>query len=175
MTLRAMGVRHSAQHVGAMRLWYNHIWKSRAYRHASLWDRRLIEIRFCLARALKARRRELRVTQAELAARLHVSRAAISRVERASNRVSLDMGVRALIALDCTDAAIANVFDAGNNEGIRLVRRRAEQRGFPKALPPGEPSPVGDHRFFRQRPRRRRLPDVDDDADYIQGSSAVGP
>ena len=90
-----------------MRLLWMHVWRSWRYQSASAEERRLIEIRYALARKLQSTRRRQQITQQQLAQRLRVGQASISRVERASNRVSLDIAVRALISLGCPDAEIA--------------------------------------------------------------------
>ncbi|MGQ0816030.1 MAG: helix-turn-helix domain-containing protein [Gemmatimonadota bacterium] len=114
----------------------------------------MIEIRFSVARAVKARRRALRVTQKTLAQRITVAQATVSRVERASNRVSLDIAVRSLIVLGCTDAEIAAAFNAEENAGIQLLRRRARERCYPKPSAEAASAPAGEHRFIR----KKRLP-----------------
>lgn len=146
-----------------MRLWWTHLWKSEAYRRGNIVDRRMIELRFCISRALKTRRRTLHMSQRQLAETMHVSQAAISRVERASNRVSLDIAMRALLTVGFTDAELADVFFVENSPGIINLRRRAQERAFPKPALLSNPTNKGEHRFVRKRPGQRRLPDPDDD------------
>ncbi len=131
-----------------MRLWWNHIWKSRAYRCATARGRRMIEIRYCVARAVKARRRQLQLTQAALARRIGCSRNTVSKMERASNRVALDIGVECLLELGCSDDELAAIFNPLSNQGIVTLRRRAAERAFPK--PAAAESPV-EHRFYARR------------------------
>ena len=134
-----------------MRLYWNHIWKSKSYQRASADERRLIEIRFCLARALQRKRRACRLTQRKLAARLDLAQATISRVERASNRVSLDVAVRALITLGCSDAELAALFDPSSNPGVRQLRNRAAIPFYPKPRTEEAPRPEpGEQRFLRK-------------------------
>jgi transcriptional regulator with XRE-family HTH domain len=142
-----------------MRLWWNHIWKSQAYRRGSAAERREIEIRFRVARVLKQKRRSLRVTQHALAKRMGMAQSTLSRVERASNRVSLDVAIRSLIALDCSDAEIASAFNAGDDHIIAMLRRRANDVGYPVARPSNEPPRTRDHRFLKKGagPNRARL------------------
>ena len=130
-----------------MRLWWNHLWKSHAYRKASAIERREIEIRFCIAGALKAKRRAKRVTQNALAEQLRMAQSTISKVERASNLVSLDVALRSLLALGCTDAEIAAAFNAGANRGIAILRRRAEEPFFPQPRDHSIPESIIEHRF----------------------------
>lgn len=132
-----------------MRLYWSHVWRSRTYRNATAEQRRLIEIRFSLARALQSYRRQRGVTQKELARRLGIAQSTISRAERAS-LASLDIGVRALIALGCSDAELAAVFDASRNPGVQILRRRAGEKFFPKPRPDPDLDPSDDHRFVRK-------------------------
>jgi transcriptional regulator with XRE-family HTH domain len=138
-----------------MRLGWNHLWKSSIYRRATAAERRLIEIRFCVAYTLKRKRRAARLTQAALAARIGITRNTVSRIERASNRVSLDHAVRALIALSCTDAEIGEAFNPLLNGAIQLLRRRAAEPMFPKPRAEAEKS-TREHRFPRTRALRYR-------------------
>lgn len=148
-----MGSPRAACHPSDMRLWWNHLWKSHAYRRGTVAERREIELRFCVARALKAKRRALHITQNQLAERLGVAQSTISRVERASNRVTLDIALRGFFALGFTDEEISAVFNAGANRGVQILRQRAAERLFPRARPEGTPRPViadRDHRFVRK-------------------------
>ena len=135
-----------------MRLYWIHVWRSPHYQRATAEERRLIEIRFSLARKLHRTRRGQRVTQQQLAQRLGVAQSSISRVERASNRVSLDIAVRALIQLDCSDAEIAACFNVAEEPGVQCLRRRAvATRRY--ALQPADPPPL-EHRFLRKGSER---------------------
>ena len=138
-----------------MRLWSNHLWKSDIYRHATAGERRLIEIRFSIAYTLRRKRRAARLTQAGLATLTETTRNTISRIERASNRVSLDHAVRALIVLNCTEAEIAEAFNPLLNRGIQKLRRRADEPFFPRPREVGEKS-GREHRFPRTRALRYR-------------------
>jgi transcriptional regulator with XRE-family HTH domain len=133
-----------------MRLYWTHVWRSPHYQRADAEERRLIEIRFSLARKLHSTRRRQRVTQQQLAQRLGVAQSSISRVERASNRVSLDIAVRALIHLGCSDAEIAASFNVAEEPGVACLRRRAEAPR-PFAPRPSDPvPPAREHRFLRK-------------------------
>lgn len=123
-----------------MRLFWNHVWRSAEYRRASADERRLIEIRFCLARALMRVRKQQRVTQKELAEYLHIAQASVSRAERASNCVSLDIGVRCLIALGCSDTEIAAALDPSRSDSIRILRKRTQARFYPAPRDPALPA-----------------------------------
>lgn len=114
----------------------------------------MIEIRYSIARVLKQNRRKARITQAVLAGRIGTTRNTISRIERASNRVSLDHAVRALIELGCSDTEIANAFNPGLDAGIQQLRLRAAVPLFPK--PAVQSHPVRqEHRFFSKCPPYR--------------------
>jgi transcriptional regulator with XRE-family HTH domain len=136
-----------------MRLHWIHIWRSPHYQRASAEERRLIEIRFVLARKVQDMRRRGRVSQVQLAERVGVAQSTISRVERASNRVSLDVAVRALINLGCPDVEIAATFDVSENAGVKLLRRRAE-RSRARAAGSADAPPAGEHRFLRKGTER---------------------
>lgn len=110
-----------------------------------------MEIRFCIARALKRKRRERRITQAALANELRVSQPSISRIERATTHSSLTVAVRAFIALGCADAEIAGHFNAGSDRGVQALRRRAQERAFPKPRSPATPPAAHEQRFLRKR------------------------
>lgn len=145
-----MVARTGSDDAGRMRLYWTHLWRSRDYRQASADERRLIEIRYCLARKLNDVRRRKRITQRQLAERLRIAQASVSRVERASNHVSLDIAVRCLIALGCTDQELAEAFDPSRRGDVRMLRRRAKERGFPAPRAPDTPPPAGEHRFLRK-------------------------
>jgi transcriptional regulator with XRE-family HTH domain len=133
-----------------MRLYWMHVWRSPHFQRAGEEERRLIEIRFSLARKLHSTRRRHRVTQLQLAQRLGVAQSSISRVERASNRVSLDIAVRALIHLGCPDAEIAASFNVAEEPGVQCLRRRAAAKR-PFAPRPSDPAaPRHEHRFLRK-------------------------
>ena len=133
-----------------MRLHWNHVWRSPHYQCASAEERRLIEMRFVLAVKLQEVRRRSRVTQKQLAERIDVAQASISRAERASNRVSLDISVRALINLGCTDEEIAATFNTGADRRIQLLRRRCEVGPPPRRREAGG----REHRFLRKGTER---------------------
>lgn len=133
-----------------MRLHWVHIWRSPYYQRASGEERRLIEIRFALARKVHSMRRHTHVTQQQLAERLGVGQASISRVERASNGVSLDIGVRALINLGCSEADIAATFQVADNPSIQCLRRRAARPRPYARRARDTPAPQGEHRFLRK-------------------------
>jgi transcriptional regulator with XRE-family HTH domain len=135
-----------------MRLWWNHIWKSHAYRKASARERRIIEIRYCISQSIKARRRALRWTQQVLASRVGCSRHSISKIERASNRVALEIAVECLIVLGCRDDEIGLIFNAGKNDGIKILRARASESLFPRPRAEDErPTAKREHRFYSRR------------------------
>ena len=136
-----------------MRLYWMHLWRSPYYRRGTADERRLIEIRFTLARTVERTRTRAGLTQRQLAQRLGVAQATISRAERASNSVSLDVAVRALIHLGCTDEEVAAAINAGENAGIRALRRSASARLAPAPRTPDQPAPSGEHRFLRKGER----------------------
>lgn len=118
-----------------MRLNWNHIWKSDAYRRTTAIDRRMIEIRFVAARAIRAQRRFRKVNQQQLAERMGCARSTISKLEQASDDVSLDNFFRAMLVLDATDEEIANALNPADDASVRILRQRAASPGFPRPLP----------------------------------------
>lgn len=112
----------------AMRLYWTHIWRSRRYQHGTFAERRLLELRYSLARALRARRREKRMTQAGLAKLIGAAPSTISHIERASMRVALEQVIFAMLALEFSDAEIGAAFDAGARKDVRWIRERAARR-----------------------------------------------
>ena len=127
-----------------MRLIWTNIFKSYAYRRARADERLLIEIRFSLARTLRAKRRALKITQAQLAKRIGAAPATLSRIELAEPDVAMDNFVRAMIALGASSAEIAAAFDADSREDVQRLRRRTGPR---TRNPPGP----FDHPNIRRR------------------------
>lgn len=67
----------------------------------------LVELRLKLADAIKVLRKQKRLTQAQLAARLGSSQSRVAKVEAAADSVSLDLLIRSLLALGATTADLA--------------------------------------------------------------------
>jgi transcriptional regulator with XRE-family HTH domain len=118
-----------------VRFYWTHIWKSHAYRSGTVAERRFIEIRFSLGRTIRAKRRQLRLTQAELAERIGAAQSTISSLERGVGHAALDIAVRALIGLDANDDEVAAAFNAGAREDIQRLRKRASERYYPRVVP----------------------------------------
>ncbi len=116
-----------------MRLYWNHLWRARAYQRNTEIGRLMLEIRFSLAHALKTSRKRAGVTQTELAGWIGSNQATVSRMERPFSRVSLDQIVYALCALGADDADIAEAFHAGARGDIQTLRTRAGLRLYPRA------------------------------------------
>lgn len=127
-----------------MKFRWTHLYRSPGYRRARADARLLIEIRFSLARTLRAKRRKLKLTQAELARRIGAAPATISRLELASPRVAMDNFVRAMIALGAETAEIAAAFDADGRADVQMLRRRVGPR---TRIPPR----ATDHPNLRRR------------------------
>jgi transcriptional regulator with XRE-family HTH domain len=109
-----------------MKLNWTFIFRRRAWRKGTSAQRREIEIRYVLARRLRAKRRRARITQRELAQRIGSAQPTISKLERASLHVTMDLFVRAMIALDATDAEIAEAFNASTDGSVFILRRKGE-------------------------------------------------
>jgi transcriptional regulator with XRE-family HTH domain len=111
-----------------MKLFWTHIWRSRRYQRATRAERRMIELRYALAHALRKHRRSARVTQQKLAHMIGSEQATISRLERASLRVTLDYAIYAFIALDLSDADIAAAINASLRGDVQTLRKRMNRR-----------------------------------------------
>lgn len=86
-------------------------------------ERRAVELRVALIRALKARRARLGLTQQELAARIKSSQSRVAKMEAGSADVSLDLMFRGLFAL------------GGGLEDLEVERPRSSAFNRPEALP----------------------------------------
>lgn len=124
-----------------MKLFWTHILNSHAYRFGTANDRRMIEIRYSLARTLRDRRRAARITQKKLAVMIGTTQATISHIERASTHVALDYVVYAFFALCASDFEIGNAFNASGRPDVRRLQLQANARlarqpsaGFARAL-----------------------------------------
>ena len=95
-------------------------------------ERRMIEIRYSIARALRERRKRKRVTQKSIAKLLGMAPATLSHIERASMRVTLDQAVYVMLALEFTDADIAAAFNAGERKDVQQLRARMELYAAPR-------------------------------------------
>jgi len=71
-----------------------------------------IEMKLALANTLKKRRIQRRLTQAALAKMLESSQSRVAKMEAADSTVSLDLLVRALLALGATRREVAKVMAA---------------------------------------------------------------
>lgn len=69
----------------------------------------LIEIRLALARGLRARRLRKRLTQADLARQLSSSQSRVAKMETGDPTVSIDLLVRALLALGAAPRDLARI------------------------------------------------------------------
>ncbi|MGP0064667.1 MAG: helix-turn-helix domain-containing protein [Isosphaeraceae bacterium] len=62
-------------------------------------ERRLVDLRFAVSRAVRARREQQHLTQLQVAKRLKSSQSRVAKMEAGSADVSLDLMFRALFAL----------------------------------------------------------------------------
>ena len=69
----------------------------------------MVELRLRLADAVRLRRKEQRLTQAQLAAILGSSQSRVAKVEAAADSVSLDLLIRSFLALGATKEELATV------------------------------------------------------------------
>jgi predicted XRE-type DNA-binding protein len=86
-------------------------------------ENELVEIKVALSTALKCRRHEQGVSQQRLAAMIHSSQSRMAKVEAGDASVSLDLLIRALLALSMPRAELAGVM-AGRAEKVRPALRR---------------------------------------------------
>lgn len=113
-----------------MKLYWNAIYKRRDWRRGDIFTRRMIELRYTVARAVRQHRKKAKLSQKRLAWMLDAAPSTISAVERASPRVTLDQAVRALIVLGADDEAISAAFNPGLRQDVQLLRQRATLRFF---------------------------------------------
>jgi ribosome-binding protein aMBF1 (putative translation factor) len=73
----------------------------------SVQEAALIEMKLALARDLQKRRQTSGITQVQLAKRLETSQSRVAKMESADGSVTLDLLVRALLALGATPKALA--------------------------------------------------------------------
>lgn len=66
-----------------------------------------LEIKLALAKALQERRRELRLTQSQMAQLLKSGQSRVAKMEKGEASVSIDLMVRSLCALDVSRSAVA--------------------------------------------------------------------
>ena len=82
----------------------------------------LVEMRLALASALRTRRIESRLTQAELAKRIGSSQSRIGKMEAAAPDVSLELLVKSLVSLGVTRSEIGKMISArSDGKSSRVV------------------------------------------------------
>lgn len=84
----------------------------------------LVTMKLALADNLKSRRRQLRLTQTDLARRLGSSQSRIAKMETADRSVSLDLLVRSLLSLGATAGDVGKTL---GRQSARKVRSPAEK------------------------------------------------
>ncbi|MBY0488789.1 MAG: helix-turn-helix domain-containing protein [Gemmatimonadaceae bacterium] len=100
----------------------------------------LIEMRLSMARACKERRLEAGFTQAALAKRLGSSQSRIAKMEAGDPSVSLDLLIRAMLAMSATREQIAHAMAGGvmlakpHSDSIRMRSARAATQQLKKEL-----------------------------------------
>ncbi len=111
-----------------MKFFWTHIYRWRRYRLGTAAERRMIELRYSLGRALRGQRKRKRITQRQLAQIMGADQATISRVERASLGVTFDQVIWAMLALGMSDEAIASAINAGAHPDVQMLRRQMARR-----------------------------------------------
>lgn len=76
-----------------------------------------VDLRLKLSDAVRTLRKENRLTQVQLAERLHSSQSRIAKIEAADETVSLDLLIRSLLALGASRQDLAKVI-AGSRERV---------------------------------------------------------
>lgn len=87
-----------------------------------------IDLRLKLGDAVREMRREKRLTQVQLAALLQSSQSRVAKAEAADESVSIDLLVRALLALGASDKDLAEVISRPAAGPPRTAARRAGAR-----------------------------------------------
>ncbi len=105
--------------------WFRFFSTDKRYRHGTVRERRMIELKVSAALAVNRLRTSLGLTQKQLAERLGVSQGRVSRLEQIQPGVSLDMYAEALMVLGATDDDIARAFNAGACFPVQKLRARA--------------------------------------------------
>jgi transcriptional regulator with XRE-family HTH domain len=77
-----------------------------------------IELKLQLAAALRARRRQQRITQCDLARMVKSSQSRVAKMESGHPSVSLDLLVRTLLALGASSVEIARAMAPRRTEGV---------------------------------------------------------
>jgi transcriptional regulator with XRE-family HTH domain len=81
----------------------------------------LIEIKLALSKSLRERRVK-RMTQAELAAKIHSSQPRVARAESGDQSVSLELLLRAMLAMGATPVEIAKIIaDVANGDSSGIA------------------------------------------------------
>jgi transcriptional regulator with XRE-family HTH domain len=106
-----------------MKLGRNKIYRRREYRRADPLRRRVIEIRYSVALAVRKMRKQAKLSQKAVAFKLDMAPSTVSAIECASSRVTLDQAVRVMIQLGADDNAIADAFNPGRIRGIQILRQ----------------------------------------------------
>ena len=86
-------------------------------------EAQLIEMKLALARSVRERRQKARLSQAALAARIASSQSRVAKLEAADPQVSMDLLVRAHLALGASKADVADALL--HVPGGRRRRRRS--------------------------------------------------
>jgi hypothetical protein len=83
-----------------------------------------IELKLALARSLEKRRRDKKLTQIQVAKRIHSSQSRVAKMESADPSVSLDLLIRSLIELDVTKSELAKMISA-TPRGVHSTKKAA--------------------------------------------------
>ena len=93
-------------------------------------ERRFVEMKLALALGLREYRERRGLTQTALARRLHSSQSRIAKMEAADRTVSLDLLVRALLALGATRQQVARLIRISDRvRAAQRPRARSQRAG----------------------------------------------
>lgn len=90
----------------------------------------LVEIRLRLAGGLKERRAETGTTQTALARAIHSSQSRIAKMEAGDPSVTLDLLIRAILALGASDKDVARMITARPAKTVSSVGRGTQRPGL---------------------------------------------
>lgn len=92
-------------------------------------ERRLVDLKLSLSRAVRRSRAKRKLSQSDLAGRMKSSQSRIAKIEAGDPSVSLDLIVRALLASGATARDIQSAFTAGDAAEGRPMRMQRTLRG----------------------------------------------
>lgn len=102
-------------------------------------ERRLVDLRVTMSRAIRARRLEQGLTQAEVARRINTSQPRVAKIEAGSPDVSLDLMVKEMFALGI------------QLEDLQVIGRKRRDKASPRRAQDKAQSPRAEKSEARRR------------------------